>query len=597
MPSIQLLDNRLINQIAAGEVIERPASVVKELVENSIDAGATTITIELEQGGARRILVRDDGSGIPREELELALTRHATSKIASLNDLMAIHTMGFRGEALPSIASVSQLALRSRVAEADEGWELRCEGGKLPEAPKPIAAATGASVEVRNLFYNIPARRKFLRTERTEFRHVETAVKRLALACPDIAFTLIHNGSPAMRVSAALLDEQADRLARLCGREFVQKSVDFDAQASSIRVYGRAGLPVYSRSQRDQQFLFVNGRYVRDQSVTHAVRRAYADVMYHDRHPAYVLYIEVDPATVDVNVHPAKHEVRFREARLVHDFVYRTFRDLVARDSRAGVVADAGAPLPMAEANTVTENAYRMPTRQSTMHVREAISAYGGLHGIAGSPVTTKAIDPDVGDSQSEEYPMLGYAIAQLHGVYVLAQDREGLIVVDMHAAHERITYEKLKRDWDDRQIPRQQLLLPVTLQLSSAEVATVAQYSELLEEAGFEVDILGGETVAVRQAPQALAEADIAALLRDVIADLAEFGELDRIRAHIDELLSTMACHGSVRANRRLTLPEMNALLRQMEETERSGQCNHGRPTWTRITLKELDKWFKRGQ
>ncbi len=593
MSRIHLLDNRLINQIAAGEVIERPASVVKELVENSIDAGATHITIELEQGGISRIVVRDNGEGIARDDLIPALTRHATSKINDFNDLNQIVTMGFRGEALPSIASVSHLILRSRVADDDAGWEIHCDGGQMDESPAPAAHAPGTTLEISNLFYNIPARRKFLRTDRTEYRHVELVIKRLALARPDVEMVVIHNGNAVLRFRANL----EERLARVLSKAFATQSVSFEAETAGLRIHGRAGLPVYSRSQRDQQYLFVNGRYVRDASVAHAVRRAYADVMYHDRFPAWVLHVELDPGMVDVNVHPAKHEVRFRDARMVHDFVYHTLRETVATDSRPA--ADSAAPISL-ENNAVRQPAQWSPPQQGNLRVAENVAAYSGLHPSSGAqrgemPVRDFPREPKA--ESNETSPPLGYAIAQLHGVYILAENSEGLVLVDMHAAHERITYEHLKKAWEEASVTSQSLLLPVTLQMNADEVAAVREFQSLLRRSGLVAEALGEDTVVVREIPQLLAGTDVAALLRDVVADLLEYGGAERVEAHVNELLSTVACHASVRANHALTIPEMNALLRDMEETERSGQCNHGRPTWTKISLSQMDKWFKRGQ
>ncbi len=589
MTRIRLLDNRLINQIAAGEVIERPASVVKELVENSIDAGATRITLELEQGGIARIVVRDDGEGIGRDDLIPALTRHATSKISDLDDLKQVVTMGFRGEALPSIASVSHLSLRSRLAGSDQGWEIHCHGGQMDEQPAPAAHAPGTTVEVSQLFYNIPARRKFLRTDRTEYRHVEQVIRRLALARPDVELVVLHNGRATLRFRTDL----EERLGRVLSKQFAAQSVSFQAETDGLRIHGRAGLPVYSRSQRDQQYLFVNGRYVRDASLAHAVRRAYADVMYHDRFPAWVLHVELDPGMVDVNVHPAKHEVRFREPRMVHDFVFHTLRDIVAQDSRPN--AGSAAPIDLAGDDGATPAPQWSLPQQSGLQVRETLAGYQHLHSPRDMPVRDFPRQPQAQDAA--DMPPLGYAIAQLHGVYILAENREGLVVVDMHAAHERITYERLKQAWEDAAITSQPLLLPVTLQMNPDEVAAVSEFQALLSRSGLVAEVLGEESVVVREIPQLLAGADVATLLRDVVADLLEYGSAERVEAHVNELLSTVACHASVRANHALTIPEMNALLRDMEATERSGQCNHGRPTWTKIDLAQLDKWFKRGQ
>ncbi len=599
---IRLLPPQLVNQIAAGEVVERPASVLKELLENSLDAGARSLGIDIEQGGRRLIRVRDDGLGIPRDELTLALSRHATSKIGDLDDLERVASLGFRGEALPSIASVSRLRLASRTPEADNGWQVRGDGSDRFEAPEPVAHPVGTTVEVRDLFFNTPARRKFLRTDATEFRHVEDVVRRIALSRPGVAIELRHNRRTLWRLRAArdrLAQEQ--RLAKLCGEPFVAESRYLERESGGLRLHGWIGLPTFSRSQADLQYFFVNGRAIRDKVIAHAVRQAYQDVLYHGRHPAFVLFLEMDPAEVDVNVHPTKHEVRFRDSRAVHGFVSHTLGEVIAAD-RPGSVGRAPMPAAAPPAGGGVQGTAPAPSaappRQQAMPlaVREQLAAYAALHPAAsgGTPGTAPA---GVAEAETETIPPLGYAIAQLHGVYILAQNAEGLVMVDMHAAHERITYERLKRGLEGEGIRAQPLLVPLTLAVSEREADLAEAHPDVFSELGFEVDRSGPEQVRVRQVPALLAEADVAQLVRDVIADLAEHGVSGRLREAAHAVLSTLACHGSVRANRELTLPEMNALLRDMERTERSGQCNHGRPTWVAWTLAELDQWFLRGR
>ena len=602
MPIRQLPDT-LVNQIAAGEVVERPSSVVKELVENALDAGARRVDIDLEEGGIRLIRIRDDGSGIAADDLALAMSRHATSKIGSLDDLEQVATLGFRGEALPSIASVSRFSLSSKTPDAEHGARLEIEGGKAqPVLPHPHP--TGTTIEVRDLFYNVPARRKFLRAERTELGHIEEWLRSLALARPDVELRVSHNGKPSRRYKPDLLDASF-RLNETLGEDFARQALRVDHAAAGMRLHGWIALPSYSRASADQQYLYVNGRAVRDRNIAHAVKMAYQDVLFHGRQPAYVLFLEIDPLRVDVNVHPAKHEVRFRDTRLVHDYVYRTLQDALAQ-TRAGEVATAtqgaadhseygggfaGRPGPMPS---------WLPTQQSPLGlgIGEAPAAYAALY--ASAPANAFASQspaqplPDGGDGT---VPPLGYAIAQLHGVYILAQNADGLIVVDMHAAHERIGYEKLKAAHDGIGLHSQPLLVPMQLAVAEREAEVAERESETLAALGFDVTRSGPQSLSVRSVPALLAQAEPEALLRDVLTDLREHGETLRIAAARDELLSTMACHGAVRANRRLTIPEMNALLRDMETTERSGQCNHGRPTWARFSLAEIDRWFMRGR
>ncbi|HHO67887.1 MAG TPA: DNA mismatch repair endonuclease MutL [Gammaproteobacteria bacterium] len=590
---IHPLDPQLVNQIAAGEVVERPASVVKELLENSLDAGARRIDIDIEAGGKRLIRIRDDGHGIHRDDLALALSRHATSKIASLEELERVASLGFRGEALPSIASVSRLVLRSRSADADSGWEVQGDGSERVGEPVPVAHPVGTTVEVRDLFFNVPARRKFLRTETTEYRHLEGVVQRIALSRPQVALELRRNGKAVYRLAAA--DDIAGRerrLQSLCGTGFVEQAVHIEHEAAGLRLYGWIAQPTFSRSQPDLQHFFVNGRMVRDKLVAHAVRQAYQDVLYHGRHPAFVLYLELDPAAVDVNAHPAKHEVRFRDSRLVHDFLFRSLHQVLAglrpaaQPATAAAVQAAGAAAPQPAAYAAQQP---MP-----LPVREQVDAYARLHpasGEGGEPVEV------AGDGEADGIPPLGYALAQLKGVYILAENATGLVLVDMHAAHERITYEHLKASHAAGGIRSQPLLVPLTLHLSRREADRAEQFRARFGELGFEVDRLGPEQLVVRQVPALLADVDIEALLRDVLSDLEQQGDSTRVEAAVNELLSTMACHGSVRANRQLGLAEMNALLRDMERTERSGQCNHGRPTWVQMSLAELDRLFLRGR
>jgi len=590
---IQVLPAQLVNQIAAGEVIERPASVVKELLENSIDAGAQGIEVDIEQGGKQRIRVRDDGIGIRQTELSLALSRHATSKIASLQDLEQISSLGFRGEALPSIASVSRLQLSSRTASADSGWTVRGDGSDQPLDTAPVAHTPGTTVDVKDLFFNTPARRKFLRTETTEFKHIENVVRRIALSCFPVAFKLQHNQRAVFHLPGALTREQQERrVAELCGKAFTEQAIYVNHAAAGLSLHGWVAQPTFSRSQADLQFFYVNNRMVRDKLVSHAVRQAYQDVLFHGRHPAYVLFLEIDPASVDVNAHPTKHEVRFRDSRLVHDYLFRTLHEALAQ-LRPGNDQPRPHPARSLDSLHLTTAAGSAPSQgRMSLGVAEQIARYAALHPQPASQPAGTA----VAAAKADEFP-LGFALAQLHGVFILAQNSKGLVLVDMHAAHERITYEGLKSAEQGEGIRRQPLLVPVSLDVSQGEADVCEQRQDWFAALGFEIDRLGPERVVVRQVPALLREADIAALVRDVLSDLLEHGHSQRVEASVNELLSTMACHGSVRANRRLGMDEMNALLREMEVTERSGQCNHGRPTWIQISLEELDKLFQRGR
>ncbi|MEE9493427.1 MAG: DNA mismatch repair endonuclease MutL [Gammaproteobacteria bacterium] len=603
---IHSLDTRLINQIAAGEVVERPASVVKELLENSLDAGASRIDIDIEEGGKRLIRIRDNGLGIHREDLALALSRHATSKIASLEELERVASLGFRGEALPSIASVSRLTLTSCEKDSDQAWQIQSDGSEQSAAPKPAAHAQGTTIEVRDLFYNVPARRKFLRADNTEYKHIEGVVQRIALSRADVAIHLKRGQKAVLQLAAgALFEEQGRRIQEICGEAFFSQCIHLDQSVTDYQLHGWVGLPAFSRAQADMQYFFVNGRMVRDKLVAHAVRQAYRDVLFHGRHPAFVLYLEMDPRAVDVNAHPAKHEVRFRDSRLVHDFIYRTLHAGLA-DVRPAAEESVSVATPASSASAASYQtgaaAVSYPSgfqggAQRSMplpQVNEQLTQYAKLHPTppsAASSVATQVVD-DNGD-----IPPLGYALAQLRGIYILAENSQGLILVDMHAAHERITYEYLKKSWQGEGIRSQPLLVPLTLSVSQREADLAEERQDWFTGLGFEIDRLGPEQLVIRQLPALLAKGNVETLLRDVLSDLLEYGQTRRIEETINELLSTMACHGSVRANRQLTLVEMNALLRDMERTERSGQCNHGRPTWTVMTMDALDKLFLRGQ
>ncbi|MCJ8170249.1 DNA mismatch repair endonuclease MutL [Atopomonas sediminilitoris] len=625
LPRIQLLSPRLANQIAAGEVVERPASVAKELLENCLDAGATRIDVDVEQGGVKLLRVRDDGCGIAEEDLALSLARHATSKIHSLEDLEGVGSLGFRGEALASISSVSRLTLTSRTADADKAWQVFSEGRDMQAQIQPAAHPKGTTVEMRDLFFNTPARRKFLRAEKTEFDHLQEVVKRLALARFDVAFNLRHNGKSVLSLQAAH-DEasMARRVGLVCATGFLEQALPIDVERNGLRLWGWVGLPTFSRSQADLQYFYVNRRMVRDKLVAHAIRQAYRDVLFNGRHPVFVLFLEVDPHVVDVNVHPTKHEVRFRDSRMVHDFLYGTLHRALA-DVRpeqqmppAATSLDSlsGAPIKLtgAEAGEFGpqgEMGLREPVLQAqpSFNPAPSASAAGYAAGTGFRPQNTgpafgaearagyQQLHQPLADAADSPLPPLGYALAQLKGIYILAENAEGLVLVDMHAAHERIMYERLKAAMASEGLKGQPLLVPESVALSTREVDCAQEHGDWFAKLGFELQPLGPETLAIRQIPVLLKQAEAERLVRDVLSDLLEYGSSDRIQAHLNELLATMACHGAVRANRRLTLPEMNALLRDMEQTERSGQCNHGRPTWTRLTLDELDKLFLRGR
>ena len=584
----------LISQIAAGEVVERPAAALKEILENSLDAGATAIQIELEQGGIKRIRVSDNGAGIPRDELALALTRHATSKIASLADLEQVASLGFRGEALASIAAIARVNLTSRSVEVDHAWSVQAEGGHL-DAPAPAARASGTTIDIQDLFFNTPARRKFLKTEATEYAHCAENVRRLALANPGTAFTLAHNGRVQLRLNAG---SAAARVRQVMGEAFEHNTIAVDVAAGMLRVSGWVIRPSAATGSRDSQHVFVNGRYVRDKLIVHALKEGYRDVLHHQLNPAYCLFISLPPDGVDVNVHPAKTEIRFRDSRGVHQFLFHTIERLMSATVDTGAadaqpVSGFAAPGPQFHAYGAPQQT-RMP-----LQVNEAMAYYAPLaqhpEGHQGAGLSGEA--PTRDERAAGDAPPLGYAVAQLHGIYVLAQNAQGLVLVDMHAAHERVVYEKLKTALDARAVPAQTLLIPVALTVDARDLAEIAPHLDQLGEIGFELSITSPTSVAVRSVPWLLKDADPVELTRAVLHEIAEFGVARLLAERRNELLATLACHGAVRANRHLTIPEMNALLREMEATERAGQCNHGRPTWFQVSLKELDAMFMRGR
>lgn len=604
MSKINQLSSHLVNQIAAGEVVERPSSVVKELVENSLDAGTTSISVEVDDGGMKLIRVVDNGSGIDKKDLALALSRHATSKIHNLDDLEAINSLGFRGEALPSIASVSRLSIGSATEDESHGWKL---DARLGHTVEPVTQQqAGTTVEVRDLFYNVPARKKFLRTERTEYNHIESLFKTLALSNPQVEFRLIHNRKQIYQLEA--VDEQGQknddriilRLSKLCGKEFASSLVQINNQVEGLQLQGWVALPTYSRSQSDMQFFFVNRRMIRDKMISHAVRQAYRDVLFHGRHPAFVLYLTIDPRQVDVNVHPQKHEVRFRNSRQVHDFLYRSLHQALADVQTEHQLASPAFALNTESVGTVssvsqqddmnfhpsgTTHSYTNFARPSA-RIEEQLAGYAQL---VSEPGTTTE-EPGMA-------PPLGYALAQLKGIYILAENDNGLVLVDMHAAHERIIYERMKQHALKEGIISQPLLVPVTFNVCDSEANLVENQQHELGRLGLKLDRLSLEQIRVREIPALLKQANIEKLVRDVLSDLMEHGQSQRIEESANEILATMACHGSVRANRLLSITEMNALLRDIEQTERSGQCNHGRPTWKLLSLDQLDAFFLRGQ
>lgn len=580
--SIKILDPAVANQIAAGEVVERPASVVKELLENSLDAGCCSVKINLEKGGIGLISIKDDGLGIAKDELPLALSRHATSKISSFDDLSAVVSLGFRGEALASITSVSRLNLKSSASENGKGWQIDSDGYSEKYTLKPVAHARGTTIVVRDLFFNTPARRKFMRSERTELKTIEDMVKRLSISRFDVAFELVHEGKSLLKIPAATTSAlQQQRVAAIFGQSFIENALTIDVASAGLKCWGWVAQPTFSRGQADMQYFYVNGRFIRDKLIAHAVKLAYQDVLYHGRHPAYMLFLEIDPKAVDVNVHPTKHEVRFRESRLVHDFVYSAVKKAVADLTPAQMEPQAAGKLNyQAQSNYSYMRQAAMP-----LQVAEQVSSYAELAAVKNS------------DADATTTPPLGFALGQLQGIYILAENEKGLVLVDMHAAHERVTYEKLKKSYSQANFQVQPLLVPLTCEVSESEADAVEEFQTQLAALGLTVERRSLQTVMIKSAPVILMRANHAQLLQDVLADFVSYGDSKRISAHANEILSTMACHGSVRAHHRLTIAEMNALLRDMEATENINQCNHGRPTWQQLTLGQLDKLFARGQ
>ena len=574
--AIRSLPELLVNQIAAGEVIERPASALKELMENSLDAGARSVAIELAEGGVRRLRVVDDGAGIERDDLPLAVARFATSKIATLEDLERASSLGFRGEALASIGAVARLAIASKRAGDRHAWKIACEAGEV-SAVEPAALASGTTVDVEDLYFNTPARRKFLKSEATEFARCDEVFARIALSRPDVAFSLAHNG----RRSAHLAPETLRaRVGRVVGADFADAAVHVEAQGAAVSIAGLVAPAGFTRASRDAQFLFVNGRFVRDKVVAHAIRESYADVLHHDRHPAYVLFLTMDPARVDVNVHPTKSEVRFRESNAMHQFVFHALSRALA------------SPLAVKESGIQQTQPVPMSMQQASLAMAQPAARYEALFAAAvADERRTLAVEAPT------EAPLLGYALAQLHGVYVLAQNAAGLVLVDMHAAHERIVYEGLKQALDGASLASQPLLVPIAMTATPEEIEQAEAGRAELESLGFDVAASGPRALVIRAVPAMLADLDTLALLRSVLGEMREFGASRVLAERRNELLSTMACHGAVRANRTLTVAEMNALLRQMERTERAGSCNHGRPTWVQFAMADLDRLFLRGR
>jgi len=602
---IQAMPVQLVNQIAAGEVVERPAAVVKELLENSLDAGATKISIDIEQGGSKLIRITDNGYGIHKDDLVLSLSPHATSKIHNIDDLEKVSSLGFRGEALPSIASVSHLKLTSNRQGNDETWQLTMNNSQASDLV-PAPRQSGTTIEVRDLFFNVPARRKFLRTEKTEFSHLDDVVKRISLSRFDVDITLRHN----QRVVKALRtandrQHQEKRIADILGSAFIEQAMFMDFEHEGLRLWGWVAQPTFSRSQADMQYFYVNGRVVKDRLVSHAVRQAYTDVLFHGRHPAYVLFFSCDPAMVDVNAHPGKHEVRFRQGRQIHDFLFRAIHKSLAKvavnDTQSHNFQHfSSAAETVSTAPGFSNAASKTPLNgvfQSHQPAQSAMPFAVAEQRRAYTEFATQSPDISSLDETAQEMPPLGYAKAQLHGIYILAENAEGMVLVDMHAAHERITYERLKSAKEGEGIQSQPLLVPITISVSSKEAQLVEDQGDLFSALGFEVDRVADESIKLRQIPVMLSSSDVETLLRDVLSDILTHGSSSRIQQEQNEILSTMACHGSIRANRKLTIEEMNALLRDMEITERSGQCNHGRPTWIQLTIAELDKLFMRGR
>lgn len=606
---IHSLPTQLVNQIAAGEVVERPASVVKELIENCFDANASQIDIEIEQGGIRVIKIRDNGCGIFKDDLPLALTRHATSKIASLKDLEQVSSMGFRGEALPSISSVARLILISRTEGLDCAWKVSADGTEKDFAPQPDPHPQGTTVEVKDLFYNTPARRKFLKTEKTEFSHIENLIKKLALSRFDIGFTLLHNQKQIINFRPADTQaEQEKRIACICSSAFIESAVKIEFEASGLKLSGWVGQPTFSRSQQDMQFFYVNGRLIKDRLLTHAVKQAYQDVLFHGRHPVYVLYLTLDPVLVDVNAHPTKLEVRFRDGRLVHDFLFRALHRSLA-DLRPGdqqnnaMITEQMTPSRLATDFTLGKRQTEFQSQRSEpvqsalpMKVAEEIESYATLYPKDERNISAGFNTPANDTTEPSKHP-LGYALVHIHNIFILAETEKGIILVDAHAAHERVSYERLKQQYHGGKVPSQPLLLPIKIKVSSVEADLAESEHEFFNSLGFEINRSGPETIVLRSTPALFGKTDMDTLIKDVLADIVTNGMSQRIIDKTNEILATIACHGSVRAKRALTIEEMNALLRAMEQTERIGQCNHGRPTWIELSTSDLDKFFLRGQ
>lgn len=604
MNSIQQLPPQLVNQIAAGEVIERPASVLKELLENALDAGASRIIVELEQGGMQSIRVSDNGTGIAKDELHLAVQRHATSKIKSMDDLEQIATLGFRGEALPSIASVSRFNMASNNSEeGNTGWVISTDGREFADEVEPVRQMRGTTVEVKDLFFNVPARKKFLRTEKTELKHCDNVLRKIALSRFDVTLVAKHNDRSFLEVNACdFLSDGSDRVGQISGKQFADQSIYLENSATDIQVKGWISLPTFSRSQADLQYFYVNGRAIRDKVIAHAIKLAYKDVLYHGRFPAFVLFLEMDPSQVDVNAHPTKHEVRFRQSRYVHDFIRHTVGKAIAetmpKQEQQGAeqyreIVDDYIRAAQSQ-SAVSNRSYTPPNDSTRQYVHEAGQAY--RRQVVNEYDLLLKTPPEEAHT-TEDAPPLGYAIEQLHGIYILAQNANGLVVVDMHAAHERIVYEKLKVSYQEGELATQPLLVPLTINVNPQEAALAEQHNDVFLKFGFHVERFGEESIVVREIPSLLQQADVSKLVLDVLADLNVFGTSEKLEQANNELLSTMACYGSVRAHRKLTIAEMNALLREMEATERSAQCNHGRPTWVQLSIDQLDKLFKRGQ
>lgn len=607
MSTIKLLPDGLISQIAAGEVVERPASVLKELMENSIDAGATEISVEIHQGGFKQIRVTDNGTGVAAEELPLALMRHATSKIGSQEDLQNITSLGFRGEGLASIASVSNLSLISRHLTGEHAWQIRTEGTRLLPV-EPAAHTVGTTVEVSDLFFNLPARRKFLKTESTEFAHCEAVFQRIALSHPGVTFRLQRNGKLRGHYPAS---EIRSRISAILGEEFTQAAICFDEPSAGLSLCGMLALPAYSRATSDTQYFFVNGRFIRDKLVTHALREGYRDILHHDRHAAFVLYFDIEPGQIDVNVHPTKIEIRFRESRAIHQFIYHAVSKTLASqhglDTNVPMTPKPLSSIPLSQTGEQQQTADHQPAQhsfkgsyyqQQSLPIRTIAQSPAPFYEtLFGNKSEAAAIRDDNPPAQEQAAPPLGFAIGQLHGIYLLTQNTKGLILVDMHAAHERIVYEQLKASLDQHKLAVQRLLIPVTFHADSLDIATVEESQQLLQNLGFEIAMLSATSLVIRTIPAMLQGANIEKLTRDVLQEIREGDPKLLLTAQHNELLATMACHSAVRANRQLTLAEMNALLRQMEQTDRADQCNHGRPTWFEISLAELDKMFMRGK